>query len=135
MIKKLFALVVILFTPTFTFASLYELWATQEIVVPNGIKVIDIRTEAEWVETGIIKGSYTITFFDEKGKFDMQSFLEELNQIVKKDFPFAIICRVGSRSGMLAPFLANRLGYEVINLKGGILKLIKDGYKTTPYRK
>jgi len=31
------------------------------------IKIIDIRTLPEWRETGIVKGSYTIVSFTQKG--------------------------------------------------------------------
>ena len=52
---------------------------------------------------------------------------------VNKDEPFALICRVGSRTGIVSEFLSEKLGYKVINLKGGIMKMIQEGYKTTPY--
>jgi rhodanese-related sulfurtransferase len=47
-------------------AELSHVWATPQFAEKN-IKIIDIRTPAEWRETGIVKGSYTIIFFDEKG--------------------------------------------------------------------
>ncbi len=120
-------------TLTLLQAELTHIWATPDF--PNkGIKIIDIRTPAEWRETGIVKGSYTIMFFDERGNFDVQSFLNQLNMVVKKDEQFALICRVGSRTGMVAQFLSEKLGYRVINLKGGIMKMIYEGYKTVPYR-
>lgn len=75
-------------------AELYQVWATPEFAEKN-IKIIDIRTPAEWRETGIVKGSYTIMFFDEKGNFNVPNFLEQLDRVVKKDEPFALICRVG----------------------------------------
>ncbi len=123
-----------LFLSTFTLmAELTHVWATPEFANKN-IKIIDIRTPAEWKETGIVKGSYTIMFFDEKGNFNVESFLRQLNMVVKKDEQFALICRVGSRTGMVSEFLSEKLGYNVINLKGGIMKMIHDGYKTVPYR-
>ena len=72
-------------------------------------------------------------FFDEKGDFNLESFLRQLNMAVKKDEQFALICRVGSRTGMVTEFLSEKLGYKVINLKGGIMKMIHEGYKTVPY--
>jgi len=35
---------------------------------------------------------------------------------------------------MVSQFLSDKLGYKVINLKGGIMKIIQEGYKTVPYR-
>ena len=114
-------------------AELTQVWATPDFAEKN-IKIIDIRTPAEWKETGIVKDSYTITFFDEKGNFNVESFLKQLNMAVKKDEQFALLCRVGSRTGMVSQFLSEKLGYKVINLKGGIMKMIHDGYKTVPYK-
>ena len=114
-------------------AELNQVWATPDFV-ENNMKIIDIRTPAEWKETGIIKDSYTIMFFDEKGNFNIEIFLKQLDMVVKKDEPFALICRVGSRTGMVSEFLSERLGYKVTNLKGGIMKMIHEGYKTVPYQ-
>ena len=114
-------------------AELTQVWSTPGFA-DKGIKIIDIRTPAEWKETGIVKDSYTIMFFDERGDFNLESFLRQLNMAVKKDEQFALICRVGSRTGMVTEFLSEKLGYKVINLKGGIMKMIHEGYKTVPYR-
>jgi len=128
--KTIFALLLL---ATSLMAELTQVWATPEFAEKN-IKIIDIRTPAEWKETGIIKDSYTITFFDERGNFNVANFLKQLNSVVKKDEQFALICRVGSRTGMVSEFLSEKLGYKVINLKGGIMKMIHDGYKTVPYK-
>jgi rhodanese-related sulfurtransferase len=114
-------------------AELHQVWATPQFV-ENNMKIIDIRTPAEWRETGIVKGSYTIMFFDEKGNFNIETFLKQLDMVVKKDEPFALICRIGSRTGMVSEFLSEKLGYKVTNLKGGIMKMIHEGYKTVPYQ-
>jgi len=114
-------------------AELQHVWATPAFANEN-IKIIDIRTPDEWKETGIVKGSYTIMFFDEKGNFDIETFLKQLNMVVNKDESFALICRVGSRTGMVSEFLSEKLGYKVVNLKGGIMKMIHEGYKTAPYQ-
>jgi len=116
-----------------TMAELTQVWATPRFA-DKDIKIIDIRTPAEWKETGVVKGSYTIMFFDEQGDFNLESFLRQLNMAVKKDEQFALICRVGSRTGMVTEFLSEKLGYKVINLKGGIMKMIYEGYKPVPYR-
>ena len=128
--KIIFALLML---ATSLIAELIQVWATPEFAEKN-IKIIDIRTPAEWKETGIIKNSYTIMFFDEKGNFNVENFLKQLNMAVKKDEQFALLCRVGSRTGMVSKFLSEKLDYNVINLKGGIMKMIHDGYKTVPYK-
>lgn len=112
-------------------AELTQEWASESFLNKN-IKIIDIRTPGEWKETGIVKGSYPIMFFNEKGDPLVEDFLQALNKVVKKDEPFALICRVGSRTAMVSQFLSKRLGYRVINLKGGIMKMLREGYQTTP---
>lgn len=126
-------LIGLLIMTTALLAELTQVWATPQFAEKN-IKIIDIRTPAEWKETGIVKGSYTIMFFDEKGNFNIETFLKQLDMAVKKDEPFALICRVGSRTGMVSEFLSERLGYKVTNLKGGIMKMIYEGYRTVPYQ-
>ena len=101
----------------------------------KGIKIIDIRTPSEWMQTGIVEGSHTIMFFDEQGGYDADTFLNTLNKVVTKDEKFALICRTGSRTTMISQFLSEKMGYNVVNLKGGILSLMAQGYKPTPYKK
>jgi rhodanese-related sulfurtransferase len=104
-----------------------------KVFLSKPIKIIDIRTPTEWAETGIIKGAYPIMFFNEKGDANTDAFLAKLNKVVKKNETFAIICRTGNRTTYIAPFLGEK-NYNVINLKGGMMKLIQDGYRPTPYR-
>lgn len=117
---------------TLASADLKHVWASKAFLKQE-IKIIDIRTPPEWRETGIVEGSYTIMFFDERGRFDIPKFLGELNKVVKKDEQFALICRTGSRTMEVSKFLANELGYNVINLAGGITKMMKEGYKPVMY--
>lgn len=117
-----------------SFAEVINIEATPEFINSTKMKIIDIRTPHEWRETGVVKGSYTLTFFDERGNYDIERFLNGLNKIVKKDEKFALICRTGSRTGMVSNFLGNKLNYHVVNLRGGILNLIRNGYKTQEYK-
>lgn len=103
-------------------------------IVDSGITIIDIRTEPEWKETGVIKNSILITFFDENGNYNTENFLKQLDKHVSKDKAFAIVCRTGSRTSMVGDFLAKE-GYNVINLKGGILSLSYKGYALQSYKK
>lgn len=91
--------------------------------------VIDIRTPVEWYQTGIVKGSKLITFFDEKGGYDMQAFMSEFAKYVKnQNDQVVIICRTGNRSVPVADFLA-RMGYKnIYNQKYGIAEWIQKGY-------
>jgi len=97
-------------------------YPSQKILNSNN-PIVDIRTPSEWVETGIVKNAITIIFFNERGGYDVNSFLDELNKKVDTTKPFALICRTGSRTKMIAAFLSKELNYDVINLKGGMVYL------------
>jgi len=125
---------VLLFLATSLFAELKQVLVTEDFVHKN-IKIIDIRTPAEWRETGIVNGAYTLMFFDEKGNYDVEKFVKNLNKIVKKDEEFALICRTGSRTLEVSKFLSSTFGYRVINLVGGMMKLMQEGYKPVRYLK
>ena len=98
------------------------------------IPIVDIRTPGEWKETGVLKGSIPIMFFDERGGYDVDRFMKTLNAKVDTKKPFALICRTGSRTSMLAPFLSKTFGYTVYNLQGGILYAIKSGLPVEHYK-
>ena len=125
------SLIIALFS-TLLFAELRHVDVDKEIV-KSGIKIIDIRTEAEWKETGLVENAIPITFFDEQGRYDAQAFINELNKHVKKDLEFALICRTGNRTAAVSEFLSKQ-GYKVVNLKGGIKRLMSQGYTPEPYR-
>lgn len=131
MIKKVTSIFLLL--ASCLFADMKSENITPELV-ESGITIIDIRTEPEWKETGIIKNSIPLTFFDETGHYDVKKFLSELDKHVTKDKAFAIVCRTGSRTSMLGRFLAQE-GYNVINLKGGVYALTYKGYELSPYKK
>jgi len=114
-------------------AEVTNVEVTPAFIKDTKLKIIDIRTRSEWIETGVLKGSYTITFFDERGNYNIDSFLTKLNSVVSKDEKFALICRTGSRTGMISNFLGKKLNYNVVNLKGGIMKLFKEGFKPELY--
>jgi len=114
MFRKVISFVLLL--SSLSVATVQHIPATPEVF--KGLKVIDIRTPAEWRETGIIKGSYTLMFFDEKGQYNVMKFIKNLDSIVKKGEKFALVCRTGSRTSMVSEFLS---------------KDLKEGYKPSPY--
>lgn len=94
------------------------------------VPIIDIRRVEEWKSTGVIEGSHKLTFFDKRGKYDINKWLAELEKIASKDDPFVLICRSGNRTGQVSNFLNKKLGYKkVYHLKNGIKKWIKAGDK------
>jgi len=120
------------------FAQFISLETSQvEEAIKNGVPVIDIRRVDEYKKYGIIKGSYTITFFDEKGDYNIKRWMAKFTQIVKsKDQTFILVCAHANRSKVVAKFLDKQLHYKnVRELDGGIMYgWIDKGRKTVIYR-
>lgn len=98
-----------------------------------GVPIIDLRTEGEWKETGVVKGSRLMTFFDEKGRADAPVWVEKLKAVAKPDEPVVLICRTGNRTGVVARFLDETVGYrKVYNVKQGIYGWMKEKRPVEP---
>lgn len=104
-----------------------------QTLIDSGIKIIDIRTAPEWEMTGIVKGSYPITFFDERGGYNIAEFTEQLSSIVSKDEKFAIICRTGNRTSMAVKILREQGYKNVIDILGGVKAGGQNGIALVPY--
>ncbi len=106
---------------------------TKELLEDPDMKIVDIRTEMEWRQTGIVPGSHCVTFFDDFGNYDIDKFLEAYHKIADKETLVGLICRTGSRTRMVTNFLRQN-GYNVVNLDGGVFYLGSIGYDLVPYR-
>lgn len=100
-------------------AELKNEYLTQKFL-DSKIPIVDIRTVGEWKQTGILKDSIPIQFFDEKGQYNIPGFLAQLNEKVDTTKPFALICRTGSRTKIVATYLSDTYNYKVTNVTGGI---------------
>lgn len=114
--KIIFALLVLISS---LYAELKNEYLSQKLLDSN-IPIVDIRTTGEWKETGVIENSIPVMFFDEQGRYDVTSFLKELNEKVDTSKPFAIVCRTGHRTKMVSKFLSEQMHYKVTNILGGI---------------
>ena len=65
-------------------------------LLEKGVPIIDIRRSEEWRQTGVVKGSHLITFFDRKGNYNINAWMAELSKIAGPDEPFILICRTGN---------------------------------------
>ena len=131
--KKIISLLLLLTLSLF--AEYKSTYISQELI-DSGIPIVDVRTEWEWRESGILEGAIPIVFFSEKGQPLIDSFLKELDEKVDTSKPFAIICHVGSRTSVIAPWLSKQFNYSVINLSGGMEYATKGlKLKTIPYQK
>lgn len=84
------------------------------------ILLIDIREPHEWQETGIVEGAIPITA--------SRSFLQDIAPYLD-DRPVALICRTGNRTEQFSKILEPHLNVDVINIEGGIFRLMAEGYQ------
>jgi len=115
------------------FAELKNEYPTLKLI-NSKTPIVDIRTPAEWYETGLVRNSIPIKFFDERGKYNVQDFLSQLNKKIDTTKPFALICRTGSRTKVVSEFLSAQLNYKVTNLLGGIVYIQAKGLPLIPYK-
>ena len=101
----------------------------------NGGVVIDIRREEEWKETGIIKGSQTITAFTKDGKIHPDFPKKFFDLIADVDEPILLYCRTGNRTGILGKALIDQVGQtNVSHLSDGIVGWKKQGLPIINYQ-
>ena len=100
----------------------------------NGGVVIDIRREEEWKETGIIKGSQTITAFTKNGKIHPDFPKKFFDLIDDVDVPILLYCRTGNRTGILGKALIDQVGQtNVGHLSDGIVGWKKQGFPVVAF--
>ena len=82
--KKIIAICLYILT-TQAFAEVKEA-NNQEIMslMQSGVPIIDIRRAEEWSDTGVIKQSNLLTFFDKQGNHNIDKWLPELKKIEKR---------------------------------------------------
>ena len=104
-------------------------------LIAKGVTLVDIRLQEEWQQTGIVKGSKTITFFDRMGQIN-PNFVPEFTAIAKSDQPVALICRTGNRTQAASQAIAQQLGYKnVMNVTHGITSWIAEKRPVVKYQK
>ena len=83
---------------------------------------IDIRRVDEFKQYGIIENSHKLTFFDNRGEYDIDKWMSKFIKIVKnKEQPFVLICAHANRTKIVGNFLSTQAGYKnVYDLEGGI---------------
>jgi len=130
--KRTISLLLLLFISTSAKADVNNIDNAQlQSMLKAGIPVIDIRRNEEWKQTGIVKGSHMMTFFDKRGRYDVKSWVNKLTKIAKPNEPFILICRTGNRTGIISNFLDKELSYtKVYNVERGISSWISKGNPT-----
>ena len=100
----------------------------------DGVVIIDIRRQQEWIETGVLKGAKTITAFQKDGKLHPE-FKADFDILVPNlHTPFILYCRSGRRTGILRDALEKSLGFtRAMHLSGGIVAWKKVGKSLVNY--
>ena len=131
-IKNLTITFFILLFSTQLFAGINEVNNNKiKILMESGVPLIDIRTEKEWHETGVINQGKLLTFFDKDGNSNVKNWMLELEKIASKKDPVIIICRSGRRSRIVSNFLDQEANYSnVYHATNGIISWIDSKNKT-----
>ncbi len=88
-------------------------------VAAGKITLIDIRTPAEWKETGVAKGAMLINMLHPQGAPGFAStLLEKVNG--DRNAPIALICRTGNRTTQVQRYLQSVGFTQVYNVKEGM---------------
>ena len=122
----------LLLSASLVFAEVKEVGNDEIIALMNNdVSIIDIRRADEWRNTGVIKQSSLITFFDKQGNHNKEEWMSQLKKIVNQDDPVIIICRSGKRSGIVSKFLDEQANYtNVYNASGGMVSWVNSKNKT-----
>ena len=83
----------------------------------KNVFLLDVRTPQEYAQARL-KGSVLIPINE----------IERRMQEVPKNRPVLVLCAVGSRSNLVAGFLANKGYGEVYNLTDGLVGWYRNGY-------
>lgn len=96
------------------------------------VLLVDIRRPEEWVETGVLPNAVLLTY----EHFNTpDEFLAALAPHMTPGQPVALICRTGSRTSRASRSVAERLNVPVIDVAGGMFRLMGNGYSpATPTR-
>ena len=99
-------------------------------LIKVGVPLVDIRTESEWYETGVIDQSNLLTFFDKYGNSKVEEWIAKLEEIAGRKDPVIIICRSGRRSRVVANYLVQKENYlTVYHATNGIKSWIESNNK------
>ena len=121
-----------LLNSTQLFAEIYEVNNEKiKILLENSVPLIDIRTEGEWNETGVVNSSQLLTFFDKDGNYDFKKWMIEVEEIADENGPVIIICRSGRRSRIVSNMMIkDNSEFLIYHATNGIKSWIKSSNKT-----
>ena len=131
-IKLLIITLFFLLNSTQLFAEIYEVNNEKiKMLQENSVPLIDIRTEGEWHETGVINSSHLLTFFDKDGNYDFKKWMIEVEEIADENGPVIIMCRSGRRSRIVSNMIIKEnMEYLIYHATNGIKSWIESSNRT-----
>ena len=120
--------IVCLLITKFAFADVVNINNEQIIEFSNtNIPIVDVRSQTEWEQTGVIPASILLTFFDKEGKYNYDEWYEKLRLEIDEGKPIILICRTGRRTAIIAKMMEIKKFDNVIyNAKNGITSWIDE---------
>lgn len=117
--RQFCALAAAMVLPGIAWAATREIWSAPEVAEAldeEAVALLDVRTRAEWAETGLAKGAWPVSMH-ERG-FEQRLFAA---RDLAAGRPVALICATGGRSAQLLAAL-KRAGYTgFIDVSEGML--------------
>ena len=102
-----------------------------EEVLPR-YQIFDVRSKAEWRETGVIPGALLLPFNLNNGSPN-PNFISLFKLLADPSKDLAFVCASGFRSAAAARLVSTKLGLSSTNLKGGMYALLEQGFVSEPY--
>ena len=96
----------------------------KKLATDSSLYLVDIRAPSEWKDTGVIKGAHLVTFST------VANLLSEVRPKLEAGQKLAVICRSGNRSSRAARKIAKAVNYEVVDIEGGMSRVVGEGYRT-----
>lgn len=105
------------------FAKFETIEVDQNTINDQNIQIIDVRTPAEWEQTGVLNGAILVTYRNSDGSIN-PNFVNEVKSKIDQNKKVAVICRSGARSKAASTLLDENGVDGVINLGGGMNKVL-----------
>ena len=91
-------------------------------LLDRGVPMVDVRTPAEWQDTGVVEGSQLLSYFDPQGRANPDAYMQKFAAIAGPDDEVILICRTGERSTKVAKYLDAEQKYrKVYVIQGGVI--------------
>ena len=105
--------------------QVYAAQPSAQQLVDTPALLVDIRRPEEWVQTGVLPNAVLLTY---EHFSSPEEFLDALAPHMQPGQPVALICRTGNRTSRAARALAERMDVPVIDVMGGMFRLMGAGY-------